>query len=56
MPNLVSTLFEVVFQTELPWVGKIPKFAKFAGNTSKSIVEHISDINQRHVIWPKIKT
>ncbi|MCH97962.1 hypothetical protein A2U01_0018960, partial [Trifolium medium] len=41
-PNFVSALSEYVLQTELPRGWKIPKFTKFAGDTSESTVEHIA--------------
>jgi len=41
-PNFVSPLSEYVLQTELPRCCKIPKFTTFAGDTSESIVKHIS--------------
>ena len=41
-PNFVSPLSEYVLQTELPRGYKIPKFRTFAGDTSDSIVEHIT--------------
>ncbi|PNX77758.1 hypothetical protein L195_g033729 [Trifolium pratense] len=40
-PNLVSAFSEYVLHTELPRGWKIPKFIKFAGDTSESTVEHI---------------
>ncbi|WJX24020.1 hypothetical protein P8452_13183 [Trifolium repens] len=41
-PHFVSALSEYVLQTELPRGWKIPKFTKFAGDTSESTVEHIT--------------
>jgi hypothetical protein len=41
-PNFVSALSEYVLQTELPRGWKIPKFTKFAGDTSEFTVEHIA--------------
>ncbi|WJX89442.1 hypothetical protein P8452_71441 [Trifolium repens] len=41
-PHFVSALSEHVLQTELPRGWKIPKFTKFAGDTSESTVEHIA--------------
>jgi len=41
-PNFVSPLSDLVLQSELPRGYKIPKFTKFAGDTSESIVEHIA--------------
>ena len=41
-PNFVSPLLELVLQSELSRGYKIPKFTKFAGDTSVSIVEHIT--------------
>ncbi|XP_045831224.1 uncharacterized protein LOC123922561 [Trifolium pratense] len=41
-PNFVSPLAEYVLQTELPRVWKIPKFTKFAGDTTESTVEHVA--------------
>ncbi|KAK2382413.1 hypothetical protein QL285_069949 [Trifolium repens] len=41
-PNFVSALSEYVLQTKLPRGWKIPKFTKFAGDTSESTVEHIA--------------
>jgi len=42
MPNFISPLSEYVLQTKLPRGYKIPKFTKFAGDTSESTVEHIT--------------
>ncbi|KAK2428173.1 hypothetical protein QL285_026709 [Trifolium repens] len=42
MPHFVYALSEYVLQTELPRGWKIPKFTKFAGDTSESRVEHIA--------------
>jgi len=41
-PNYVSPLSELVLQYELPKGYKIPKFTKFAGDTSESTIEHIA--------------
>jgi len=41
-PNFVSPLSELVLQSELPMGYKIPKFTKFIGDISESIVEHIT--------------
>jgi len=41
-PNFVSPLSKLVLQSELPRGYKIPKFTKFAGDTSESTVEHIA--------------
>jgi len=41
-PNFVSPLSKLVLQSELPRGYKIPKFTKFARDTSESIVEHIA--------------
>jgi len=41
-PNFISPLSELVLQYELPRCYKIPKFTKFAGDTSESTVEHIA--------------
>ncbi|XP_050895434.1 uncharacterized protein LOC127102060 [Lathyrus oleraceus] len=41
-PNYSSPLSEYVLQTELPRGCKIPKFTKFSGDTSESIIEHIA--------------
>ena len=41
-PNFVSPLSELVLQSELPRGCKIPKFTKFAGETTESTVEHIT--------------
>ncbi|XP_050895399.1 uncharacterized protein LOC127102024 [Lathyrus oleraceus] len=41
-PNYSSPLSEYVLQTELPRGCKIPKFTKFPGDTSESIIEHIA--------------
>jgi len=41
-PNFVSPLSELVLQSEFPRGYKIPKFTKFAGDTSESTVEHIA--------------
>ncbi|MCI29277.1 hypothetical protein A2U01_0050486, partial [Trifolium medium] len=35
-PNFVSALSEYVLQTELPRGWKVPKYTKFAGDTSES--------------------
>ncbi|CAJ2674166.1 unnamed protein product [Trifolium pratense] len=42
MPNFISPLSEYVLQTELPRGWKIPKFTKFAGDTTESTVEHVA--------------
>ncbi|CAJ2668523.1 unnamed protein product [Trifolium pratense] len=41
-PNFISPLSEYVLQTELPRGWKIPKFTKFAGDTTESTVEHVA--------------
>jgi len=41
-PTFVSPLSDLVLQSELPRGYKIPKFTKFAGDTSESSVEHIA--------------
>ena len=41
-PNYSSPLSEYVLQTELPRGCKFPKFTKFSGDTSESIIEHIA--------------
>jgi hypothetical protein len=41
-PNFVSALSEYVLQTELPRGWKVPKYTKFAGDTSESTVEYIA--------------
>jgi len=41
-PNFVSPLSELVLQSELPRGYKIPKFTKFARDTSDSTIEHIT--------------
>ncbi|PNX62461.1 hypothetical protein L195_g052995, partial [Trifolium pratense] len=41
-PNFVSAFNEYVLQTELPRGWKVPKYTKFAGDTSESTVEHIA--------------
>jgi hypothetical protein len=41
-PNFVSPLSKSVLQSELPRGYKIPKFTKFARDTSESTVEHIT--------------
>jgi len=41
-PNFVSPFLELVLQSRLPKGYKIPKFTKFVGDTSESIVEHIT--------------
>ena len=41
-PNFVSPLSKLILQSELPRGYKIPKFTKFAGDTSESTVEHIA--------------
>jgi hypothetical protein len=38
----VAALSEYVLQTELPRGWKVPKYAKFAGDTNESTVEHIA--------------
>ena len=38
----MSTLPEYVLQTELPRGWKVPKFTKFVGDTSESIVEQVA--------------
>lgn len=42
MPNSISTLSEYVLKTKHPRGWKIPKFTKFAGDTSESTIKHIS--------------
>jgi hypothetical protein len=41
-PNYTSPIVGYVLQTELPRGFKVPKFTKFAGDTSESTVEHIA--------------
>jgi len=41
-PNFVSPLSKLVLRSELHRGYKIPKFTKFAGDTSESTVEHIA--------------
>jgi hypothetical protein len=41
-PNFASPLVDLVLQSELPRGYKIPKFIRFAGDTSESTVEHIT--------------
>jgi len=41
-PNFVSPLSDSVLQSELPRGYNIPKFTKFAGDTSETTVEHIT--------------
>ena len=41
-PNIVSPLSELLLISELPRGYKIPKFTKFAGDTSESTIEHIA--------------
>ncbi|XP_058757431.1 uncharacterized protein LOC131630697 [Vicia villosa] len=41
-PNYTSPLSDYVIQTELTRGVKVPKFTKFAGDTSESTVEHVS--------------
>lgn len=41
-PNYLSPLLEYVLQIEIPRGWKVPKFTKFAGNTSESTIEHIT--------------
>lgn len=41
-PKFVSPLTEYVLQTELTRGWKVPKFTKFVGDTSESIVEQIT--------------
>ncbi|XP_050890319.1 uncharacterized protein LOC127095712 [Lathyrus oleraceus] len=40
-PNYTSPLAEYILQAEAPLRTKIPKFTKFVGDTTKSIVEHV---------------
>ena len=40
-PNFTSPLSEYILQTDLPHRGKVPKFTKFSGDTTESIVEHV---------------
>lgn len=40
--NFISALFEYVLKTELPRGWEIPKFPKFADDTSESNIEHIA--------------
>lgn len=42
MPNFIFPLSEYVPQTELPKGWKVPKFTKFAGDTSESTIEHVA--------------
>lgn len=41
-PNYTSSLLEYVLQEELLRSWKVPKFTKFASDTSEYIVEHIA--------------
>ena len=41
-PNYTSHIIDYIMQTELPRGVKVPKFTKFAGDTSESTVEHIA--------------
>ena len=41
-PNYTSPIMDYILQTELPRGVKVPKFTKFAGDTSESTVEHIA--------------
>ncbi|XP_050889410.1 uncharacterized protein LOC127094646 [Lathyrus oleraceus] len=41
-PSYTSPLSEYVLQAELPARWKVPKFTKFSGDTSESIVEHVA--------------
>ncbi|XP_050909192.1 uncharacterized protein LOC127122963 [Lathyrus oleraceus] len=41
-PNYNSPLVEYVLQIDAPLRTKIPKFTKFAGDTTKSTVEHVA--------------
>ena len=41
-PNYTSSITEYILQFELPRACIAPKFTKFAGDTSESIVEHIA--------------
>ncbi|XP_050908418.1 uncharacterized protein LOC127122054 [Lathyrus oleraceus] len=41
-PNYTSPLAEYVLQTDAPLRTKIPKFTKFIGDTTESIVEHMA--------------
>jgi UV DNA damage repair endonuclease len=41
-PNSISPLSELVLQSELSTGYKIPKFTKFAGDTSETTIEHIT--------------
>jgi hypothetical protein len=66
-PNFVSPLSELVLKSEPPRGYKIPKFTKFAGDTSESTVEHITryvreagdlanDENLRLIYFPNFLT
>ncbi|XP_050895309.1 uncharacterized protein LOC127101926 [Lathyrus oleraceus] len=41
-PNYTSALSEYILQSKAPLRTKIPKFTKFAGDTTKSNVEHVA--------------
>ncbi|XP_050919138.1 uncharacterized protein LOC127136644 [Lathyrus oleraceus] len=41
-PNYMSPLSEYVLHEELPPRWKVPKFTKFSGDTSESIVKHVA--------------
>ncbi|PNX57035.1 hypothetical protein L195_g050193, partial [Trifolium pratense] len=57
-PYLHKTALTLVYigQTELPRGWKIPRFTKFAGDTSESTVEHISRISLKELSGVRRKT
>lgn len=42
MPNYTSPLSEYILQAEVPPRTKIPKLTKFSGDTTESIIEHVT--------------
>ncbi|XP_050895924.1 uncharacterized protein LOC127102621 [Lathyrus oleraceus] len=41
-PNYTSPLLEYILQSDLPPRWKVPKFTKFSGDTTESIIEHVA--------------
>ena len=41
-PNFTSPFSEYILQIDLPPRGKVPKFTKFSGDTTKSTIEHVA--------------
>lgn len=59
-PNYTSPLAEYVLQTDASLRTKIPKFTKFVGDTTESIVEHMArylievrDMSNNENLWMK---